>query len=377
MVSPVRDATGRPLYVFLQVQDVSGQRATEEALRLLVDAVQDYAIFMLDVDGRVATWNAGAERTNGWAAEEIIGQHFRIFYPPEKRVEQHPEHELEIALRDGHYEEEGWRVRKDGTTFWANVLITAVFDETGRHMGFAKVTRDITERRRLQEQLQQAADDQAKFLAVTAHELRTPIGVLGGAAETLARHWSDLEESERADLLGALEAGTSRLRRLLDDLLTASRLQASSLEVGRDVVRVADTVSDALATVARTWPGARVEVDVDPETAVYADRDRLAQVLDNLLGNALRHGEQPVRLSAEPAADRVLIQVRDSGTGVPEHMQSRLFERFATGRSKGGTGLGLFIVRELVRAQGGDARYEPAGPGEPAGVFVVSLPRAH
>ncbi|MGZ5417389.1 MAG: PAS domain S-box protein [Nocardioides sp.] len=382
-LAPVRDSGGRALYIFLQLQDITAERAaleqlrrSEERFRLLVETVQDYAIFMLDPDGRIVSWNAGAQRSKGYSAEDIIGQHFRVFYPEEQQTRRHPEHELEIALRVGRYEEEGWRVRKDGTTFWANVVITAVFDETGRHVGFAKVTRDSTERRLLQEKLQQAADDQAKFLAVTAHELRTPIGVLGGAAQTLAQHWSELEEAERADLLSALEAGTSRLRRLLDDLLTASRLQASSLDVDRDPVSVADTVKDALATIARTWPGTTVEVDVHPDLSVYADRDRLAQVLDNLLGNALRHGAQPVRLSADADGDQVLIRVRDAGTGVPEHMQGRLFERFATGLSKGGTGLGLFIVRELARAQGGDARYEPAGPGEPAGVFVVALPRA-
>ncbi len=381
-LAPVRDSAGRALYIFLQLQDITAERAaleqlrrSEERFRLLVETVQDYAIFMLDPDGRIVSWNAGAQRSKGYSAEEIIGRHFRVFYPEEQQTRRHPEHELEIALRDGRYEEEGWRVRKDGTTFWANVVITAVLDESGRHVGFAKVTRDSTERRRLQEKLQQAADDQAKFLAVTAHELRTPIGVLGGAAQTLAQHWPELDESERADLLSALEAGTSRLRRLLDDLLTASRLQASSLDVGRDPVRVADAVKDALATTARTWPGAAVTVDVQPDLLVYGDRDRLAQMLDNLIANALRHGEQPVRLSAAAEGDQVLIRVRDSGNGVPVHMQGRLFERFATGLSKGGTGLGLFIVRELARAQGGDARYESPGPGEPAGVFVVALPR--
>lgn len=382
-LAPVRDSVGRALYVFLQLQDVTAERAaleelrrSEERFRLLVETVQDYAIFMLDPTGHVVSWNAGAQRSKGYTAPEIIGRHFRVFYPEELQARHHPEHELEIALREGHYEEEGWRVRKDGTTFWANVVITAVFDASGRHVGFAKVTRDNSERRRLEQQLQQVADDQANFLAVTAHELRTPIAVLGGAAQTLARHWADLEAAERDELLGALESGTSRLRRLLDDLLTASRLQSSQLEFGRDRVRVADAIADAVATIARTWPGEAIEVEVDPATCVYADRDRLAQVLDNLLANALRHGAPPVRLSVAAEGQQVLIRVRDDGGGVADDMQDRLFERFATGLSKGGTGLGLFIVRELARAQGGDARYERASPEHPAGAFVVSLPRA-
>ncbi len=150
-----------------------------------------------------------------------------------------------MALREGRYEEEGWRIRKDGSRFWANVVITTVRDSTGRLVGFAKVTRDTSERRRLLEQreeataqLQQAADDQAHFLAVTAHELRTPVGVLGGTADTLAAHWAELDELERSELLAGMSASAVRLRRLLADLLTASRLQASALELDRRPVDV-------------------------------------------------------------------------------------------------------------------------------------------
>ena len=177
---------------------------------------------MLDPSGHIVSWNAGAQRSKLYSADEIIGQHFRVFYPPELQEQRHPEHELEVALREGHYEEEGWRVRKDGCRFWANVLITAVHNAAGEHVGFAKVTRDTTERRRLEQEreravaalaaandeleslnrrLEQSAEDQSQFLAVTAHELRTPIGVLGGSAETLARHWEQLTDEERDELL--------------------------------------------------------------------------------------------------------------------------------------------------------------------------------
>ena len=161
-------------------------------------------------------------------AEEVIGRHFRLFYPPEVAERGHPEHELAVALRDGHYEEEGWRLRKDGTRFWANVVITAVHDPAGRHVGFAKVTRDTSERRRLElereaalealreanaelavlnERLQQAADDQAQFLAVTAHELRTPVALLSGSAELLAEHGAALSEEERQETFRAMTSG--------------------------------------------------------------------------------------------------------------------------------------------------------------------------
>jgi PAS domain S-box-containing protein len=398
-LAPVRDSHARPLYFFLQVQDITAEHAaleelrkSEERFRLLVEVVEDYAIFMLDPTGHIVSWNSGAQRSKGYTAEEIIGRHFRIFYPSDVAARKHPEHELELALRDGHYEEEGWRLRKDGTRFWANVLITAVFNDSGQHIGFAKVTRDNTERRRLEQEreravealaaanaeleslnrrLQETAADQSQFLAVTAHELRTPISVLGGSAQTLSRHWRDLTDQETGELFDAMTSSTARLQRLLADLLTASRLQNSALEMHREGVRLADIVADAMATVRRTHPDPRIEVTPLGETVVWADRDRMAQALDNLLSNGLRHGKPPVRVTAREGDGVIDLCVSDAGPGVSATIRPRLFERFATGRNKGGTGLGLFIVRELARAQGGDAFYEGGPEG---GAFVLRLP---
>jgi hypothetical protein len=386
-LAPVRDSAGRPLYLFLQAQDVTAERASAEALRrseqrfrLLVEAVQDYAIFMLDPQGHIVSWNSGAERSKGYTADEIIGRHFSVFYPPDVAASGHPERELELALRDGQYEEEGWRLRKDGTRFWANVLITAIFDPAGKHVGFTKVTRDTTERRRLEQELRRAAEDQARFLAVTAHELRTPVGVLAGSAELLSRHWAEMTADERTDLLSAMDGSTTRLRRLLDDLLTASRLQASAMDVSPAPVLLARSVAEAVARL--NGPGSgEIGSEVPRGLTVRADPDRLAQMLDNLLQNALRHGAAPVEVTAEAQGEDVLLRVADHGPGVPPEVRSRLFDRFASARtgsdaSKGGTGLGLYIVRELARAHGGDAWYDAPDRARPAGAFVLRLPRA-
>jgi PAS domain S-box-containing protein len=403
VITAVYDSNGSLVGFAKVTRDITAQREAEQKLReseerfrLLLESVQDYAVYMLDTEGRIASWNVGAERAKGYTAEEILGQHFRVFYPPERQAEQHPEHELEVAKREGHYEEEGWRVRKDGSRFWANVVITTVYDSHGRHVGFAKVTRDITERRRLAEerelaaealaaandeletvnsQLRRVADDQSQFLAVTAHELRTPVGVLGGSAEMLDKHWQELTDEERGDILRGMSASAGRLRRLLGDLLTASRLERRALELHPTAVNVASVVHDAVATTRRAHPDVDVSVAGAPDVEVLADRDRLAQSLDNLIGNALRHGTSPVQVSVRPQPATVEIRVSDLGPGVTAEMQPRLFERFATGDSRGGTGLGLFIVRELARAQGGDASYEPSTQERPAGAFVISLPR--
>ncbi|NYI99680.1 hypothetical protein HNR19_000379 [Nocardioides thalensis] len=369
-LSSVRDAARRPLYLFLQVQDVSAQRQAEEELRLseqrfrlLVETVQDYAIFMLDTEGRIASWNAGAQRIKGWTADEIVGQHFRRFYPPEVQAARHPEHELELAVRDGRYEEEGWRVRKDGTMFWAQVTITAVRDGDGELVGFAKVTRDNTERRRMEE-------EQSHFLAVTAHELRAPVGVLAGSASLLDQNWSELPDLERGELLRAMASSAGRLQRLLNDLLTASRIRSSALELDAEPFDLATSIERIVRSAHRFDDAGDIVVDVAAGLTALGDADRFAQMVENLLGNALRHGAPPVTISAEPSDDHVDVAVTDAGNGVPDNMRSRLFERFATS-SDGGTGLGLYIVRALARAQGGDATYR----GDD-GAFVVTLPLA-
>jgi PAS domain S-box-containing protein len=353
-------------------------RETEAVLRLLIEAVQDYAIFMLDPAGRVASWNPGAQRSKGWTAEEIIGQHFRVFYPSERQEERHPERELELALRDGRYEEEGWRVRKDGSRFWAHVTITAVRDHDGELVGFGKVTRDDTERRdassRLEEAnelLRQAAEEQSQFLGMTAHELRSPIGVLGGSAKMLRDHWSELVGEERDEMLDGMIGSVDRLQRLLADLLTTSRIHSAALTLEVRELDLAEALGGIVQAVGLSAPTGALRLGPVPSIGVLADPGRLSQMVENLVDNALRHGAPPVEIDVETHPPHLRIVVRDAGQGIPTAMRDRLFERFATGRSQGGTGLGLYIVRELARAQGGDADYRS---GDHA--FVITLPMA-
>ncbi len=397
VITPVRDAEGRHVGFAKVTRDMTEIRASEHRFKLLVDSVEDYAIFMLDPDGVIVSWNAGAQRNKGWTADEIIGQHFRVFYPQETADAGHPEHELAMALKHGHYEEEGWRVRKDGTRFWANVVITAVYDPSGEHVGYAKVTRDTSERRRLEDEredaldalasanaelgvlnrkLQQASNDQSQFLGVTAHELRTPVGLIKGSAHMLSAYGDRMTDEDKAQTFEAIDAATIRLSRLVDDLLTASRLQHSKLTMRSEAVAVAAIVEGAVDNVRRASPTAEVVVAELPAVDVLGDRDRLSQAVENLLSNALKHGAPPVEVSASVEDGAVAVRVADHGPGPSEAMRPRLFERFATGMEKGGTGLGLFIVRELARAHGGDAVYEPPGENHPLGSFTMTLPLA-
>ena len=390
-ITVVRDQDGRPLYLFAQAENVTAQRhvleelrASEERSRLLIESVVDYAIFMLDPEGHVTTWNTGAQRMKGYQAGEIVGRHFRVFYPKDAQERHHPEDELEVAVRDGRYEEEGWRVRKDGTTFWANVVITALFDHDRRLVGFGKVTRDVTERRRAEEareeaatelavavdQLRSANEETSDFLAIIAHELHSPITAMTGAASLLAEHWPDLDEAQRQENLQNLNRSAGRTRKLLDELLMASRLEAGQLEVAVDAVPLDEALAEAVAA-----SGAAVKVSDAAGVIVRADRSRVVQIVTNLLTNAERYGAEPVTVQVVPAGSSVEIRVCDAGPGVAEEFRPLLLKKFirGQGRRDRGAGLGLFIVRELARRQGGDAWYERPPGGRTS--FCFTLPR--
>jgi signal transduction histidine kinase len=191
-----------------------------------------------------------------------------------------------------------------------------------------------------------------------------------------AAHWQELDEEDRQQLLDGMASSANRLRRLLTDLLTASRLQNSALELEELPVDVGEVVATAAVAARSSHPGVEISVDAEPGLLVQGDRDRLAQAVDNLVGNAVRHGVPPVVVAARGIGEHVEIAVRDAGPGVSEDMQGRLFGRFSTGRSGGGTGLGLYIVRLLARSHGGDATYRPPAGGEAdSGAFVIVLPR--
>lgn len=380
-IAAVTDASRVPLYLLLQLQDVTARRAAEEELRrseerfrLFVSTVGDYAIFMLDPEGIVESWNVGAERTNGYSADEIIGRHFSAFYTEADKARDHPAQELEIARREGRFEEEGWRLRKDGSTFWASVLITAVRDASGALLGFSKVTRDMTERRRLAEEREKVAAERSEFLAIAAHELRTPVAVVHGFASTLRDHWAQLEDPDRREMVEAMARGGERLSRLVEDLLTSSRLDSGALDVHPVALDLGEALAEAVTDLSAT-SASPVSVTVEPlSIVVRADRGRLQQMLGNYLTNALRYGRPPFAVAATVSSDGAEVRVTDSGVGVPEELVGRLFDKFSRGSDREGTGLGLYIVRELARAQGGDAWYETVPGG--GSCFALRLPLA-
>jgi len=364
---------------------------SERRFRLMVESVVDYAIFMLDAGGRVASWNAGAQRISGYAAEEIIGTHFSRFYPREDLERRKPESELDLARAEGRYEEEGWRVRKDGSTYWANVVITAVRDDTGALLGFAKAVRDLTERNRVEAELirakvsaERASEAKSQFLANMSHELRTPLNSLLILARLLADNSAGNLTAKQVQFAHTIYDSGMDLLSLINDLLDLAKIESGAVAAlnlaSAPLEELREDLERSFRQVAQD-KRLQFAIEIDPAApaAIRTDMPRLKQVLKNLLANAFKFTRQGgVSLRIAPAeAGRLAFSVSDTGIGIPPEKQKLIFEAFqqadgTTSRHYGGTGLGLSISRELTRLLGGEL-HVVSEPGK-GSIFTLDLP---
>ena len=360
--------------------------------KLLVESVRDYAIFALDPSGYVRSWNPGAERFKGYKAEEIIGQHFSVFYPEERR--EVAAGELDIAIREGRFEEEGWRVRKDGSQFWANVVITALFDSSGELVGFAKVTRDLTERREMQlraiedarrlAEVDAANRTKSEFLAAMSHELRTPLNAISGYADLLSTGIGGELSPQQQQFVTRIRGSQQHLLGIINDILNYSRIEAGQIIYEVAPVPLRSVIETVLPFIEPQASSKSLNVNGplgDDDLIARADRTKVEQILINLLSNSVKFTDEGgnIEIVMERSGDRVLIHVRDDGVGIAADEIPRIFEPFVqVGRSltsaQQGAGLGLAISRDLARGMEGDLEVRSA-PDEGA-TFTLSLPAA-
>lgn len=372
-----------------------------EQYRLLVEGVKDYAIFILDTEGYIKTWNEGARRLKGYNADQIIGKHFTQFYLEEDIRAGKPQWELEQALTIGKIEDEGWRLRKDGTKFWANVVVTRINDKAGRHIGFSKVTRDLTERKQIEEtlrkinqdldrrvkertlELEKAVQARDQFVSMASHELKTPLTSLKLQAQIMQRLVKKGDPSlftheQLSQFADQLNVQVDRLSHLVEDMLDISRIRLGKLTAQFEKTNLYDIVLGALDRYHLHLKNAQCEVTLKLQDVVdgYWDRYRLEQVVLNLLSNACKYGlGNPITISSSQVGDRAILCVADQGMGISKEFHDRIFERYmrATSPSEiSGLGLGLYISSEIVKAHEGTIRVESElGKGSK---FFVELP---
>ena len=375
-VTALRDADSKIIGYLLIGTDNSARkqveeqlRWTEESFRLMVESVTDCAIVMLDPEGRVVSWNGGAQRIKGYSAEEIVGQHFSRFYPREDIDRGTPQRDLDVVTAKGRFEAEGWRVRKDGSTFWANVIFTAIRDQGGNLRGFAKLTRDLTERRQVEAEMTDAKSVAEKanlansdFLSDMSHELRTSLNAILGFAQLMESDSPLPTPSQKESIAKILQAGWYLLE-LTNGILDLAMIESGRLSWSLDPMSLTEVMLECQTAIEPQAQKSGIRItfpQVDSPCFIQADRTRVKQVLVNLLSNAIKYnrvgGSVVVECSAS-APQRIRVSVTDTGAGLSPEKLAQLFRPFSrVGQETGAdacTGISLVVTKRLVELMGG------------------------
>ena len=336
----------------------SDLKNSEEMRRLMIDSVKDYAIFLLDPNGVITSWNTGAQRINGYTADEIVGKNFSVFYLREALQKKHPQYELKMALRDGEYIEQGYRVRKDGSLYWANVTVTPVY-RNDQLIGFSKIVQDITEQKKAKEQLDAIIQELESFSYSVSHDLRAPLRSIDGFSKILLERYSKKLDKEGKHYLERVRKSTQQMGQLIDDLLNLSRLARSELHIEKKI-DLTSMAKEIIAELQMQEPKRKVEVEIGEGILALGDKQMLCLVLQNLLENAWKftshHEIAHIVFKKTFKAGRTVYYVKDDGAGFDMAYEKKLFgvfQRLHQAEEFEGVGVGLAIVQQIIKRHHG------------------------
>ena len=389
VIDPIKDECGELIGFAKITRDITESWEKEQALieserrfRMLVSSVTDYAIYMLDLGGHINSWNAGAQRFKNRTEEEVLGKHFSMFYTPEDRRNEKPQRALRIALEHGRFEDTGWRVRKGGEAFWAHVIIDLIRDEQGEPVGFAKITRDITERREAELRLRNLArnnQELEQFVQIASHDLREPLRKVLAFSDLLEYEEGDKLSQDGKTYLSNISSATRRMRGLLDSLLSLSRVttHGDAFEAC-DLNAVIDEVKQDMALSLQEKSAV---ITCQELPTIEADPHQMRQLFQNLIGNSIKYArdtvtpEITIRCQAVRAKNVAVIAVSDNGIGFDPSYNERIFgvfERLHTRDAYEGAGIGLSVCQRICQRHHGDiSANAKLGTGA---TFTVSLP---
>lgn len=414
-INPLKDEQGRHIGFVKITRDLTERKEAEEKLRLseeryrrMFDGIKDFALITLDDKGHVTSWNEGARRISGYEENEIMGHYFATFYPEQDIQMGKCEYELQEAALTGKFEDEGWRIRKDGTRYWASVLISSIRNSHGKVIGFTKVIRDITERKRasdllkmaytnlekrveertnelmkINKQLQEAIQARDEFLSIASHELRTPLTPLKLQIQSLRLHLKrgnmrELSSEKLEKVAETCDKAISRLVNLIESLLDVSRINTGRIILHPETFDLTEVMQEILLRYKPEIDNSETEIILNDSGPVIGNFDklRIEQVLINLLTNALKYGNKnPVYIDIRGMNGFAEIIFEDHGVGIKDSDKERIFERFErveTMTSIGGLGLGLYITKQIIEAHRGQIEVI-SSPGKGSS-FIINLP---